>query len=77
VLETVLGENTHIEIVKRSGCLLKFLAKQGSLPAEMIELIWKCQLGKHEEMVRVVYNIIKDLVAFIPLDFIDLFYSKI
>lgn len=27
ILEIVLGENTHLEIVKRSSCLLKFLAK--------------------------------------------------
>ncbi len=41
ILEVVLGENTHLEIVKRSGCILKFLAKQGALPAESIDLIWK------------------------------------
>ena len=27
VLETVFGENTHLEIVKRTGSILKFLAK--------------------------------------------------
>jgi hypothetical protein len=73
----VFGENTHLEIVKRTGCILKFLARQNALPAETIELIWKCQLGKHEEMVRVVYNIIKDLVPFISPAFIDLFFAKI
>ena len=62
VLDTILGENTHLEIVKRSGCILKFLARLGSLPIESVEMIWKCQLGKHEEMVRVIYTIIKDLV---------------
>lgn len=58
VLDIVLGENTHLEIVKRSSCILKFLAKQNSLPPDSIDLIWKCQLGKHEEMVRVVYGTI-------------------
>lgn len=77
VLETVLGENTHLEIVKRSGCILKFLAKLGALPPDSIDLIWKCQLGKHEEMVRVVYNIIKELVPYISLENIDILYSKI
>ena len=42
VLETVLGDNTHLEIVKRSGCLLKFLANLGALPIETVDLIWKC-----------------------------------
>lgn len=27
ILDIVLGESTHLEIVKRSGCILKFLAK--------------------------------------------------
>lgn len=77
VLETVFGENTHLEIVKRTGSILKFLARQQALPAETIDLIWKCQQGKHEEMVRVVYNIIKDIVPFINLQYIDLFFTKI
>lgn len=77
VLETVLGHNTHLEIVKRSGCLLKFLAKQNSLPETVIDLLWKCQLGKHEEMVRVVYTTIKDLVPYISLEYIDILYEKI
>jgi len=58
ILEIVLGENTHLEIVKRSSCILKFLAKLDSLPLESVDLIWKSQLGKHEEMVRVVYQMI-------------------
>jgi hypothetical protein len=40
-------------------------------------LVWKCQLGKHEEMVRVVFNIINDLLPFLSKDNIDGFYTKI
>lgn len=58
LLEIVFGENTHLEIVKRSGCILKFLAKLQALPEDAVDLLWKCQLGKHEEMVRVVYSAI-------------------
>ena len=58
LLDIVFGENTHLEIVKRSSCVLKFLAKLGALPVESVDLLWKCQLGKHEEMVRVVYSTI-------------------
>mmetsp|Transcript_9589 Transcript_9589/g.9218 ORF Transcript_9589/g.9218 Transcript_9589/m.9218 type:complete len:225 (+) Transcript_9589:1473-2147(+) len=77
VLETVFGENTHLEIVKRSGCFVKFLAKQGVLPPEIVELVWKCQQGKHEEMVRVIFNIIKECVPDVPEEIIDSFYAKI
>lgn len=77
LLGIVFGENTHLEIVKRSGCILKFLAKQGALPEESIDLLWKCQLGKHQEMVRVVYSTIQDLVPSIDVPYVDLFYSRI
>lgn len=73
-METLFGENTHLEIVKRSGCILKFLAKEGALPKNTVELIWKCQMGKHEEMVRVVYGIIKELVPHIEIGYIDEFH---
>lgn len=77
ILEIVLGENTHLEIVKRSGCILKFLAKEASLPYETVDLIWKCQLGKHEEMVRVVYHMIQELVPHVDVKYIDLLHQKI
>ena len=77
VLEIVFGENTHLEIVKRSGCILKFLAKLNALPEESIDLLWKCQQGKHAEMVRVVYSTIQDLVPCIEVSYVDNFYSRI
>jgi len=73
----VFGENTHVEIVKRSGCILKFLAKQGSLPPESVDLLWKCQLGKHEDMVRVVYSTIQEIVPSVDVGIVDLFYQRI
>lgn len=73
----MFGENTHLEIVKRSSCILKFLAKQGALPEESVDLLWKCQLGKHEEMVRVVYSTIQELVSSINVRLIDSFFERI
>lgn len=60
VLEIILGGNNHIEIVKRCGPILKFMASfgNGKFDAQTVSLVWKCQLGKHEEMVRTVYNLI-------------------
>lgn len=42
ILEIVFGDNTHLELVKRGGCILKFLAKQQDLPKEALDLLWKC-----------------------------------
>jgi hypothetical protein len=44
VLEVVLGEGTHTEIVKRSGPILKFLLKYGNgcFDASCVNIVWKC-----------------------------------
>jgi len=77
VVEIVLGENTHVEIVKRAGPVIKFLAKHDALPADFVDLLWKSQEGKHEEMVRVVYDIIKDVTSDLRPAVIDHLFEKI
>lgn len=44
VLVTILGPNAHIEIVKRSGPLLKFLCRNNDnlIDESMVDLIWRC-----------------------------------
>ena len=60
VLEVIFGDNAHTEIVKRANVLLQFYAKQskGHLDQEIVELTWRCQEGKHEEMVRCIQKLI-------------------
>jgi len=67
VLEIILGGNNHIEIVKRCGPILKFMAvfSNGKFDAQTVSLVWKCQMGKHEEMVRTVYNLIQEILPFL------------
>jgi len=43
----------------------------------IVELIWKCQQGKHEEMVRTVYNLIQEVLPYLTLPIIDSFFEKI
>ena len=40
-------------------------------------MIWRCQLGKHEETVRVIYGLITDIVADLPLQLRNLMFSKV
>ena len=77
VLEIIFGENTHVEIVKRSASVIIFLAKEGALPNEVVDLVWRCQIGKHEDMVRVVYSTIQEILPEISVQQTDLFYQKI
>lgn len=44
VVDILFGEGAHVEIVKRSDPIIKFLARHApsSLNEETVELIWKC-----------------------------------
>ena len=44
ILEVVLGENSHTEIVKRCGPLLKFLIKygKGCFDEQAVSIVWRC-----------------------------------
>lgn len=65
IIELIFGENAHIEIIKRCGSILKFLATRQCITKEILTMVWKCQLGKHEEMVRVVFELIKEFIAYL------------
>jgi len=75
----IFGDTAHIEIVKRANVLLNFLAHKsnGDLDASIVDLTWRCQEGKHEEMVRTVYNLIENLLPHVNLSVFDLYFQKI
>ena len=83
VLELVLSENAHPEIVKRSSSILKFLSKHGTSYKESafddntVGLIWLCQLGRHEEMVRTIYTLIQEIAPMLSLQRLDEFFVRI
>lgn len=79
MLAIILGEGAHIEIVKRCSNILKFLARNSKehFDFETVELIWKCQAGKHEEMVRTVYQVIETILPCLSTELIDCFYARI
>lgn len=79
VLEVVLGENTHTEIVKRSAPILKFLIKYGAgcFDGACVAILWKCQEGKHEEMVRIVYSLIQEISPVLTMDLINEIFNRI
>jgi len=39
--------------------------------------VWKCQQGKHEETVRVVYGLINDVVEDLPPQLLEALFAKI
>lgn len=77
VAETLLGENSHPELYKRAATFLKFLSRRGGMTQEIIDRVWDCQDGKHEETVRVIYNLIVDFVVDLPAPLKRSLFDKI
>lgn len=79
VLQIILGPTAHIEIIKRSGPLLKLLCRPNEVlfDESIVELVWRCQVGKHEEMVRTIYNLIQEVLPSLPMAMIDKFFEKV
>lgn len=65
ILGIILNENAHAELVKRTSYVLIYLAKKKLITKDIIELLWKCQQDKHEDIIRVVYDTIGDIVDYI------------
>ena len=42
VCETLFGDGTHTELLKRAAPIISFLSKEGALTQETVELMWKC-----------------------------------
>jgi hypothetical protein len=74
VLKLIYNENSHPEIMKKGVGILIFLAKNKAITKELIDIVWNCQLDKHEDIVRAIYFSIEGLIMFLPVDV--LFFTK-
>ena len=77
VAETLFAEGSHPELLKRAAPIVRFLCQQGAINQDIVDMIWKCQQGKHEETVRVVYGLITDILLDLPAPLLDSLYQKI
>lgn len=76
-VQLVLGPDSHEQIVKRSPGILKFLSKHDSLSVEHLNLLWGCASGKHEGLVRIVYDTLADLAQALKSEHLDALYTRI
>ncbi len=67
----------HIEIIKRSDTILKFLAKQQALKNEYLDLMWAASQGKHEAITRTIYDTIIAIAGYFSNESREKLFSKI
>lgn len=79
VIDFIFEENPHQELIKRSQSILSLMAQDTeTFPERIIDLIWSCcSPEKHEDIVRATYELITELVITLPLERLELLYSKI
>lgn len=53
--------NDNHEIIKKSCELVKFLVLRNLLRPEDVDIIWNSRVGKHETVVKEIYNLIGEL----------------
>lgn len=63
--------------MKRAAPVIRFLSQEGALTNEIIDMIWKCQQGKHEETVRVVYGLIIEVADDLDIGLLEILFEKI
>jgi ubiquitin carboxyl-terminal hydrolase 9/24 len=68
ILDFILGDQFHVEIFKRAGPILKFLANQNALSTEHIDKIWKVTSSTQEEDVRSAYKLFVELATDAPTE---------
>lgn len=77
IFELILGDSIHIEIIKRTHEILKFLAKYESLPLNLLDLIWNARIGKHEAIAIGIDNLIIEIADILDEKGIEYLKKKI
>ena len=77
VVECLLGRDSHEQIVKRSPTILKFLATQHKLQGRHLDLLYQAMQGKHEGVVRIVYELLTDLAQVLNEEMLDVVFSRL
>jgi hypothetical protein len=69
IIEFIFLENPHVELIKRSGEILRLLTiDEKFFSPEVIEMIWSCCREKHEDIVRASLDLIQELAIILPLE---------
>jgi len=67
----------HIEILKRSDVILKFLAENKAFKKEYLDLMWSSSEGKHEAVTRTIYDTIVSIAGYISNESREYLFEKI
>ena len=75
LLDIILGENAHAEILRKVEEIFEFYVTRQKLKKEHIETLWKSSNEKHEEETRACLDLLSNLVKKMDINLIrELFH---
>lgn len=77
LIELVVNDRPHVELIKRSSTIFKFLAQCHALNTSFLDILWRSMEGKHDSYIRATYNCIMEFASFLNEDLHDFMYQKI
>lgn len=77
IIEILLNDRPHIELIKRSGVILKFAARNSILAESGLLDLWNSLQSKHESYQRATYDTIIDLCSVLSEAQNDFLFSQI
>ncbi len=78
LIPLVLGkDSSHPELIKRTPPVMKFLAQNKALSKEALDLLWTAGIGKHEALVRVVYDALAEIASELPEAQLESLFARI
>lgn len=77
IFELILGDSIHIEIIKRTHEIIKFMAKFEQLPLNLLDLLWNSCSGKHEAITIGLYDLIVEIADILDMQGIVYLKQKI
>ena len=76
IVEYLFGDETHVELIKRSSVILGFLCQMNGLSNEHLNLIWKSTEGKYEDYILAIYDTITELSGVMSVEALEFMFSK-
>ena len=77
LLDIVLGENAHTEILRKMEEVFVFLLVNKKLSMKYVERLWKCGNEKYEDIMRTCLNLLANLVIKMEYSMIEELFKLI
>mgnify|MGYP003641221869 CR=1 FL=1 len=77
IMEILYGPTMHLEVLKRSADVVKYLLHAGQLSVNDVLMMWDATIGKHETIRCRIYDDLAELVGQLDYAHLDGLYQRI